>query len=271
MFPLLTGLITGGASLIGSIFSSKTASDNSQANIAMQQQTNQLNAEEAQKNRDFNSAQASMNRDFQQQMSNTAFQRSSEDMQAAGLNPMLMFGSGGPASTPGGSQASGSAAHFQSPRQENRSALAGIGDAVEKSVSSAISIKQFEKMTDEIANLKVKNAQIEAETSLTGQREKTEKEETLRRAVEAQLKQMDLPGARVRAREGEAKEEIIGDTVKKLIQGGYISEKTSGMTDQLGSLLGSATGLKRLLKGTRSTHEYNDNRGNSSFSERWHD
>lgn len=56
--------------------------------------TNQLSMEESQRNRDF-----------QERMSNSAYQRSMEDMRKAGLNPMLASSLGG-ASVPSGSTAS---------------------------------------------------------------------------------------------------------------------------------------------------------------------
>lgn len=121
---LVGGLVSGAMSAFG-------ASQQNKANAQQQQQAQGFNAEEADKARAFNAEQAQMGRDFSQDMfnqssafnaseaqksreyqtsmSNTQYQRATQDAMSAGLNPMLAYTQGG-AGTPSGATASASPA-----------------------------------------------------------------------------------------------------------------------------------------------------------------
>ena len=71
--------------------------------------TNLMAGTRQQEAEQFNAAQVQQMEQFQEQMSNTAYQRSKQDMLAAGLNPILMTQRGG-ASVPGGGAATTSPA-----------------------------------------------------------------------------------------------------------------------------------------------------------------
>lgn len=98
---------------------------------------------------------------FQTQMSNTAYQRATADMTAAGLNPMLMFGSGSAASTPPGATASMTSGFGDAGK--------ALGQTVNNALSQSIMEKTIDKMTEEISKIK-------ADTGLTTAATRTEEQ-----------------------------------------------------------------------------------------------
>lgn len=201
MEPLTMGLIGGAANLVGSIFSSQTSASNTQAQIAAQQQMQQ-------ETEAFNSSQADINRQFQEQMSSTAYQRASKDMQAAGLNPMMMFGSGSSASTPSGSVASVGTPTV--PTSQKTSPLAQLGQAASQMIGTAVQAKTLDKMTDEIANLKATQANIAADTAVKLQQPALVTAETGAKSAEAALKTQE-------ARNVEISRQIVGNEATKAL------------------------------------------------------
>lgn len=93
---------------------------------------------------------------FQERMSNTAYQRASADMTAAGLNPMMMFGGGSAASTPAGSSL---------PTGQAGAGITKLGDAIGTGLNASIMNKTIEKMTEEIANIKATRGLTVAQTA----------------------------------------------------------------------------------------------------------
>ena len=99
----------------------------------------------------YNSQEAKINRDFQERMSNSAYQRATADMKAAGINPIMAYSMGG-ASTPSGAQAASSGA----PRME--STLDKIGNSAAQIARAKLDVDQMKaniKATQNEADKKV--------------------------------------------------------------------------------------------------------------------
>lgn len=134
-----------------------------------------------QQNNAFNAAQAADNRNFQYMMSNTAFQRATKDMAAAGINPMVAFSQGG-ASTPSGSSAS--AANAQK-----------MEDALGRGVSSAVDSLRLknerQRMELEGARLKNETKGVEADARYKAAAAVTQSAVAMREQASAKSAQLE--------------------------------------------------------------------------------
>jgi len=135
---MLGAILGAGASLLGSMFSAKSAKKTNQAN--MQQADDQMA--------------------FQERMSSTAHQREVADLKAAGLNPILSANAG--ASTPGGAMAT-----LQNP-------YAQLPDNINSALSTTMKMAQFKqqmavaKSQEKLNNSAADQAQASADITRGG-------------------------------------------------------------------------------------------------------
>ncbi|WNK14376.1 MAG: DNA pilot protein [Microvirus sp.] len=228
MWPVLGGLLTGGASLLGSIFSSKQSGENTQQQL--------------QASKEMQSTQNA----WTEQMSNTAYQRASQDMQSAGLNPMMMFGSGSAASSPQASQA-------QAPTPMTRSSMSDLGENVGRAVSTAISAKTFEKMTQEIANLRADEAVRKSQDITERLRPEQIVAEIGEREARTRHLKANLPVAELEGVSAKAVQKLPAWLVDSVSQLDWGAQKGGSALKMVGEMLSGAVGVGKAARNSATS------------------
>lgn len=277
MWPLIGGLLSGGASLLGSIFSSNTSAQNTQANIMAQQNaqamSEQFNANQAEANRGFQASQVTQQEAFQQQMSNTAFQRSRADAVAAGLNPMILGGMGG-ASTPSGSAAGGATASVATPNvsdiNRRTSPFGNLGMAVSNAVDAAVRVKTFDKLTQEISNLETEQDLTAARRSTEAERPELVKSEADRAKTAAVAAKYELPVSVFSGQKARAISNLPESVRDNAIRAGFFGDVGGKVGDAISSIVPTARAVRALTGRARSTTETSGPSGDT-FQERWNE
>lgn len=210
------------------------------ANMYNQNEQNKFNAREAEKQRNWEA-----------NMSNTAFQRQANDMALAGVNPVASADMGG-ASTPSGSQASGTTPYFADPLTIANTALT---QAQVNNVEADTELKgrQSGKTEEEIKGMRIENQykdelkRLEILTQQIGnEKTKAETQKVFQEVhnMEQELRKMDEE-IEILKSEGKIKEAEAKTRVRNR-RAYAILEMAESATRSVGNIAGVAKGTSML-------------------------
>ena len=225
MFGIDDAIIAAGVTAAGGLFENMLSGARSDKNNAAQMA--------------FNSQEANINREFQERMSNTAYQRSMNDMRRAGLNPILAYQKG-PASSPSGSTASTS---LSTP-------------AVTPFVSNAVQAYQTARRTNaEIENMSETNKNLAQQNNLIKAQTLQSSAGAAKLAAETAAVKQSMERTAGEAERGKVRDWWYGTTA------GKIQTVAGDLVKDLSPFTSSARDVQNIsdaVRGPRSVHESSD-------------
>lgn len=216
-------LLMGGLNLIGGWMKND-------ADDKRQDKTNEFNAAEGEKTRNFNADQANINREYQERLSNTAYQRSMNDMARAGLNPILAYQKGG-ASSPTGATASTGIVSGAAPKEATNI----IGQAA----SSALGAR---RANQELENMKIQNDLTRSQTAQSLSATTLNNETAKKAEAEKNIRLQELSPAKRNAVEADIERDVLQNSAGRLAkQTGFSAGLVKPAVDTISSAVKAAT------------------------------